>query len=71
VTADDPGHCAICAICFIDTDADEDEAITLCPRCDRVSHVVCNEAHACPCQGPTDQEKLKAWELACADGREA
>lgn len=64
------GPCAICdtPLCDYDTE-DEDEAITICPRCDRVSHASCNERHACPCQRPTDTEKLRAWEEACADGR--
>lgn len=72
MTDDDLGHCTICKRSFLDADeTDEGAAPTLCPLCDRVSHVVCNEAHACPCQGPTDQAALAAWELACADGRES
>ncbi len=64
------GPCEVCGKPLCDYDiAAEAEAIKLCPKCDRVSHAECAAAHACPCQGPSDQEKLRAWKVACADGR--
>jgi hypothetical protein len=70
MTDEGPGHCPHCKRSFLDADeTDVGDAPRLCPRCDRVSHARCNEAHACPCEAPTDREKLAAWELGCADGK--
>jgi hypothetical protein len=68
MTDDDPGHCAICKISFLDTDeTDEEEGILTCSSCYQISHISCAESHACPCQAASDQAKLRAWEKACAD----
>jgi hypothetical protein len=61
---DDPGHCAICKISFLDADeTDEDERVVTCTSCYQLSHVGCTVTHGCPCRGPSDQEKLKAWNV--------
>lgn len=66
MTDDDPGHCAICEISL---GPDANEPIVTCPSCYQLSHVSCTVTHGCPCRAATDREKLRAWELACADGR--
>lgn len=47
----------------------EDDPLELCRPCDQVFHTDCLDRHACPKRVMADATKLRAWELACADGR--
>jgi hypothetical protein len=66
--SDEQDTCPICKRRFVEHDSDEeDERVTTCGLCLGMMHKTCNVTHACPCEAPTDTEKLKAWEKACAD----
>ncbi len=49
----------------------EDDPVEECNFCDRWLHTDCLERHACPERVKADRKALAAWELACADGKEA
>lgn len=66
---EDPASCPGCKQRFSPYET-EDDPITECRFCKCWLHTDCLERHWCAEQATVDAAALKAWEAACADGRE-
>lgn len=66
---EDPAPCPTCKQRFSPYET-EDDPVVQCRFCKGWLHTDCLDRHWCEEQATVDGAKLRAWELACADGRQ-